>query len=722
MDGHGTLPDRASEEQRLEIPAEVPGLSEFVTGIREHSRNQFNLGQLSRLEEIDQHMRFAKEILEDDLNGYDEVDGQFHRGQAQTKLIELLEHEMPELVVIDWRTGPAGHDVMRTFELPTLEGALFMKVVTGDGPVELSVQRANLAHSGDPLPANFEVSDAGTTYILAVFEEIPSDLSRLIITFTARGETNPRFWSGLSVESPRSGQFSLRVEDENGQATPTLIRITNTSTGKLWAPPNAIDLWPTMKSVRGFPDTGSPQPYMHYFMNMSLRGLYWIVPGPFEMPLPEGEWELYLIKGIEYTPVRTTFTVKAEEWTREEIRLKRWVDMPAKGWYSGDDHVHARMMSSQDASDIMAFVKAADIKVANILEMGDPGRTFYEQRGFGPAYRVVDDGYVLVPGQEDPRSDFGHAIGMNLTQLARDLDKYMLNDWVADEIHRQGGLYGHTHVGEGGLGIHRDMTLLMPRGKSDFASIMQNILGTGRYYDFLNLGFKLAASAGSDTPYGGAVGITRVYAFIGQETPFSADAWFDAVKGGHTFVTNGPMLELKVGESMPGDTIVLDQPGTVKIRARAWGLKEMSAPRSFSVVRNGVVVKKLHLEHPDQTELSVELDIETGNGCWIAVTAEGLDGSQAHTTPVYIHRKGFRHWNTDEADRLIKERFATLDEIEQLVQAQSDRMANGTINPLEYGNILIAEQAPEIMERTQLVRRLYQELVTELNKELDAGS
>jgi hypothetical protein len=166
--------------------------------------------------------------------------------------------------------------------------------------------------------------------------------------------------------------------------------------------------------------------------------------------------------------------------------LKRWTDMPARGWFSSDDHIHSRLMSGEDAGRLMTWARAADIHIANILEMGDSARTWYPQRGFGPEFRVRDESgrHWLIPGQEDPRSMLGHAIGLNLKSRVRDVTRYYLNDWLAGEIHRQGGLYGHTHVGENALMVHREMALFQPSGIVDFNSILQNRLGTELFYDF----------------------------------------------------------------------------------------------------------------------------------------------------------------------------------------------------------------------------------------------
>ncbi|MHB8973147.1 MAG: CehA/McbA family metallohydrolase [Pirellulaceae bacterium] len=316
--------------------------------------------------------------------------------------------------------------------------------------------------------------------------------------------------------------------DETGQSTPALLRLTAQPSGRLWEPAGACDLRALLNDVAPIVAIGPGLAYPVRHPG-SLHGPYWVVPKAFEMAVPAGQWDVQLIRGPEYVPVRETLTVEPGVWTRKTLQFSRWTNMPVLGWYSGDDHVHARLMSSDDADKLMAFTRAADIHVSNILEMGDPMRTYYAQRGFGPEFRVQFADHWLVPGQEDPRSLIGHAIGLNLRHKVRDLSRYYLNDWIADEIHQQGGLYGHTHVGENACLVHREMALFTPLDIVDFNSIMQIRLGTELFYDFLNLGFKMTASAGSDTPCGGTVGVVRLYAYAGTTQPFSPDSWFEGV-------------------------------------------------------------------------------------------------------------------------------------------------------------------------------------------------
>jgi len=437
------------------------------------------------------------------------------------------------------------------------------------------------------------------------------------------------------------------------------------------------------------------------------------------MALPPGDYDVAIFKGYEYVSVQENFTIRSGETTNLSVQMKRWEHMAKRGWYSGDDHVHASVMNDKDADQIMTFTKATDTNVANLLCMGDHRRIWFQQRGYGSKFRVADGDYILVPGQEGPRYFMGHAVGLNLKRMVRDPERYSFNEWVADTIHADGGLYGQAHLAHELFGIDRDLTMLVVRGKSDFGEILQfNHLGTGLYYQYLNLGFKLAASAGSDTPYGGSIGDERVYANIGIKKKFTADDWFEALRRGNTFVTNGPMIDFQIDDSGPGDEIVINKKKTLRIRAKAWGLVNASAPKKIAIISHGKIIKEITSDDPTKDSLEVEFDFEVEYGTWIAVHAFGHNASQGHTTPVYITRKGFRFWDIEKIPELIAKRYTTLNSLKEAFESHQQRKKDGTIEPLDHFAMGLANQAGEVLESIEVVRAAYEELEKTYQQEL----
>ena len=167
----------------------------------------------------------------------------------------------------------------------------------------------------------------------------------------------------------------------------------------------------------------------------------------------------------------------------------------------------------------------------------------------------------------------------------RDPDKYQQYSYVFDGVHAQGGLVGYDHLAWSKSYYIRqdprnaethpypgwDVNINTIRGKVDFFSILQNNnLGLQDYYDFLNLGVKVTATASTDYP-APVVGEEITYAYTGTGEKFSPDTWYDAVRRGRTFVTNGPMLALTVGDAMPGDEVRVGKDAKLQIHARGLG-------------------------------------------------------------------------------------------------------------------------------------------------------
>jgi hypothetical protein len=128
----------------------------------------------------------------------------------------------------------------------------------------------------------------------------------------------------------------------------------------------------------------------------------------------------------------------------------------------------------------------------------------------------------------------------------------------------------------------------------------------------LNLGFRLPTGAGTDamTNYAslrGPVGMNRVFL---QTDDTSAEALHKALKEGHTFASNGPLLALQVDGKNPGDTIELAAGRKLSYRA---AMRSLAPIDHVEVLYNGRVVAR----HGKKDATSVEL---TGP---IAVTESG---------------------------------------------------------------------------------------------------
>ncbi len=404
------------------------------------------------------------------------------------------------------------------------------------------------------------------------------------------------------------------------------------------------------------------------------------VDGAFDATVPPGAYTLALSKGFEYVPQSVPLDIQSTSGLTREIRLDRWVDMPARGWYSSDDHIHLRRSPADDPS-IVRWIDAEDIHVGNLLQMGDFWAVYFSQYAFGSKGRYQEQGRWLSPGQEEPRTpEIGHTISLGASEFVRFAGDYYSFDRLFDRVHELGGVTGFAHQGMSFHG-YRGMVLNTLRGKNDFLELAQFCVPEGplaleHYYMFLDLGIKLTALAGSDFPWCGRgpayglpgppvaqIGNARFYAYVGG--PLTYDNWFGALKAGRTFVTTGPMVLLTVNGHMPGETVDVARGTHVRVTAEALGQAAQVPLESLEIIGHGRVLARA--DGRNAARLTAEVDLPVDRGIWIAAKAKAGTAQVAHTTPVYVtvNSGGFQNPDTlrarlETAEKYLRELEAEL--------------------------------------------------------------
>ena len=681
-----------------------PGIVEFVGRLARNHSYLFDPEKRDDLHTLNRELRDSQREL-DKARADDVRQAAASRGAAAAGRLLGQVKTCPRLIRLDLTSGRPVFTPAGPFELPGDTGAFLFEVVTGGAGLSYSTTLFDLSQpAGESSLLNADVATNGTTYAVVSLEHLPFGRTTLGIEFRRSGQPGIRL--PLDVTTPGPGRLKLTVlSDDSGKPAPAMVRLVWRTDGLVRQPANGIEFGTQ------FDKQGKASGARNANLPGALKETFWCVPGPFDMALAPGDWQIGVRQGVEHEAIFRDVTIRSGETVEQTFRSRRWVDMRKRGWWSGDDHVHCRLLSGEDARNLMAWIQAEDIHLANVVKMGDIYRTYFEQHGFGPGYRVVDGNFVLTPGQECPRThdQIGHTLAMNITSMVRDTERYFLYDEVFDAVHAQGGLSGYAHVNSGLFHVDRDMSSNVPRQKVDFVEILQfNQLGTDLYYAFLNLGCKLTASSGSDVPWGGTIGEVRAYACLGKQ-PFSADAWFEAFRRGRTFTTSGPMLEFRVDNALPGDELLLKSDRKLHVRARAWGDPKRMAPVKLEIVRHGEVIRSAESDNPQRPEVELDFTVDASHGCWLAARAFGGDGTSAHTTPVYVVREGLRFWKFDGLEALLKQRETSLAEIDQLVAEARRDDAAGKLEQ-DRCRKQLARQGDLLLERVALARKLYQDL------------
>ena len=386
---------------------------------------------------------------------------------------------------------------------------------------------------------------------------------------------------------------------------------------------------------------------------------YACIDGTCEGWLPHGEVIVDVARGFEYEPLRKTVSI--EPGQRDlTLRIKRWAHMNAKGWYSGDSHVH--FLSPQGAH---RESQCEDLNVVNLLQ-SQWGSLFTNTEDFTGSASVSREGdNIVYVGQENRQHFLGHMIlwGLKKPIMPWCTDGLMeaeiggametaLAHW-ADEAHGQGGWVVSPHFPN----PNGEPAALVAAGRLDAIEMLrQNPFNHSEYYKYLNCGYRLPLVGGTDKMSSDVpVGLYRTYVRIPDEE-FSYESWCRNVANGRTFLSGGPIISLRVDGKEIGDTVEMSAPGKVEVEATA----ESTIPiHTLELVQAGRVVASAQ-SSGGARRLEIRERVRIDGHTWLAARCGGPQyygiahhdgwnrGVFAHTSPVYVACGG-DWWMFDKA-------------------------------------------------------------------------
>jgi len=530
----------------------------------------------------------------------------------------------------------------------------------------------------------------------------------------------------------RDGALHVEIYDEGtGQTTPAMVCITSLEDNKWRTPPDGRVV-PPYTRVPDFMDPEEWKPggigpvrltigdwrdnNTRSFLYGEKSGYpFWQEPAayfvsqPFSIRLPAGRWRLAVARGIEYLPVFEEFEIKPGEKRHHRVDLRRWEHMARRGWYSGDDHVHFPRTKPWHNEFLLTWAQAEEVYVSTTLQQRTLRALTFPQ-GNPEGFRFQRGDYVLQAGQEDPSTginELGHTLALNIKRPVYDLSRFHLYDVMFDAVRAQGGLTGYAHIAWAPAWYRRDdstryatwdSTLNVIQGRLDFFEIMQfRLLGLEDYYDFLNMGVRLTASAGSDMPWASSLGESRVYAYTGH--PFTPDGWFAAFKAGRTFVTNGPMLSLTVDAAGPGEEVHVRRDASVRVRASAWAPSIIGSPSRLEILSQGVVIRSATSSSPGTEALEMDFVLPAQKSQWLAARVTTHKDGLAHTSPVYVLVEGQSFRDTERLPELVKKRLEIL------------AFGEGRLQDPKYTAAFAPGEVDALRQRIDVARTRYLELL-----------
>lgn len=435
------------------------------------------------------------------------------------------------------------------------------------------------------------------------------------------------------------------------------------------------------------------------------------IDGRYRASVPPGEYQLVLSRGPEYRLLTRSIRVEEGQTTNLALALQRWIDMPARGWYSADDHIHIERPDQSVNAGISAFVRSEDIHLANLLEMTNIASSHYRQYAFGPRGHYLAGDYALVPGQESPRtSHLGHTIGLNAGALHLDRAHYYLYENIARAVRADGGMWGYAHAAIDAFHLSRGLALDVPMGLVDFMEVLQlNTLNPALLYDFLNMGFEVLPSAGSDFPYMHVPGAERIYARL--DGPFTVQNWFDAWRKQRSFVSNGPIISFALNDDTRSRRFDVAAGERINMVAEVAVNPDLDRIDRLELVRHGEVIATATASAGAES-LRLTHSYAAGESHWLALRAFGHGMGKAHTAPVFVYVDGERDFRDRRAAPALARRYlALLDEI-----AGSMPDLDTEWEHFDVGAVMVPrwlENLPALEGRIARARERYRQLLTD---------
>jgi hypothetical protein len=332
---------------------------------------------------------------------------------------------------------------------------------------------------------------------------------------------------------------------------------------------------------------------------------HFVCDGQARVNVPAGAYRYEIERGPEFAAVAKTIVAKAGEPLSVSETLLRIADLSREGWWSGEMHIHRPL------DDVPLLMRAEDLHVGLVMTWWNKQNQW--QKRAPPKNTIVQfDGnrFFDAMGGEDERGGgallFGH-LREPLAITGSKREWPASSKWLAEAksagawadaekpfwwdfpLWLAGGRLDSVGIANNHMyrsGVYEGEAWGRPRDKQRLPAPQGNGLWSQEiYYHALNCGFRIPPSAGSASGVlPNPLGYNRVYAHVDGDLTW--DKWWESLRVGRVFVTNGPLLRLKANGRFPGQALESSGPLEVTLEGQ---LDSRDAVSSVELVRNGAV-------------------------------------------------------------------------------------------------------------------------------------
>lgn len=359
---------------------------------------------------------------------------------------------------------------------------------------------------------------------------------------------------------------------------------------------------------------------------------YWrdhfVFDGEIALELRRGHYTFLLECGPEYKNYRGYFDIDDNADDDELVEMHRYADLSAEGWWAGDLDVR------RPPDDMQLLMRAEDLHLAAVTSWRRERTKWFpakERRAGGVSpLRIQDKPQGLITFDENRCFSIlaGEDARAGGSLLFFDLEKPLDLSGASSEYPSSGQLLiaakdqpGVKIVAENAFWW--DLPMWLASGRLDAMIVAGDHLqrrgvtdneawgkprdevafpppqGNGRWsekiwYHALNCGLRIAPAAGSGTgEVENPLGYNRAYVHCGDE--FSWDKWWENLKAGRVFITNGPLLRTRVQGEPPGH-VFHGQKGQTLTFQIALSLSTREPIDYLEIIKNGRPLHTVRLD------------------------------------------------------------------------------------------------------------------------------
>ncbi len=390
--------------------------------------------------------------------------------------------------------------------------------------------------------------------------------------------------------------LTLTTTDEQGNPMAARVSVTD-GRGRAYFPPNE---WVHADDSR-------------YPSSRPFETIYFHSTGTSVIQVPKDSVFITTSRGPLYGTTRTKVFAKQVDAINLKVKVSR-LSMPGSfgSKRSGDVHVHMNYGGNYRNTPKHLIQQAAAEDLHFVFNLIVNKEQRIPDVGYFTNIAEKSGEVTLLHGQEFHTSYWGHLGLLNLQEhlILPDYSGYPQtavsslfpnNRYIADLAHAQQGVIGYVHpfeqsevMPDQSPTLHNSVPVEAALGKVDYYELIgfaDHRASEVVWYQLLNTGLKVPAAAGTDamanySSLRGPVGLNRVY--VNGTKEMTTTEFLGEMKKGRSFVTNGPVLDFRLEDLQPGDSLTVG--GKKKTLSYTGFLRSNVPVDHVEVIYNGDVV------------------------------------------------------------------------------------------------------------------------------------